>query len=237
MDHVREHRSILAAAEKRLLVGIARRLPAWVSSDQLTALALMSMLAAGPAFAAISRTPTAALLFVILLAINWFGDSLDGTLARVRDQQRPRYGYYVDHVIDLAGTTALLAGMAASGLMTATIAFAMLAGYFLVAAESYLATHSRGTFRLSFAGFGPTELRIVLAIGAVKAAISPVVTIAGREVFLLDVGGAIATIGFGVAFTVSSIRNAVALFALEPLPTVRRPPEQTGIPARRRAAV
>ncbi len=140
-------------------------------------------------------------------------------------------------MIDLAGTTALLAGMAASGLMTATIAFAMLAGYFLVAAESYLATHSRGTFRLSFAGFGPTELRIVLAIGAVKAAISPVVTIAGREVFLLDVGGAIATIGFGVAFTVSSIRNAVALFALEPLPTVRRPPEQTGIPARRRAAV
>jgi len=237
MDHVREHRSILAAAEKRLLVGIARRLPAWVSSDQLTALALISMLAAGPAFAAIPRTPTAALVFAILLAINWFSDSLDGTLARVRDQQRPRYGYYVDHVIDLAGISALLAGMAVSGLMTATIAFAMLAGYFLVAAESYLATHSRGTFRLSFAGFGPTELRIVLAIGAAKAAISPVVTIAGRELLLLDVGGAIATAGFVVAFVVSSIQNGVALYGQEPLPSACPVAERTGIPVGSTAAV
>jgi phosphatidylglycerophosphate synthase len=219
MTHVREHRSILAAAEKRLLVAIARRLPGWVTSDQLTALALAAMVAAGFAFAAIPQQPSTCILFIALLALNWFGDSLDGTLARVRDQQRPRYGYYVDHVIDLAGTTALLAGMAASGLMTPAVAFAVLAGYFLVAAESYLATHSRGTFRLSFAGFGPTELRIVLAIGAVKVALAPIVSIAGRELLLLDVGGAVSVIGFVAAFVASSVRNARALFALEPLPS------------------
>ena len=219
MDHVRDHRSILAVAERRLLVMIARRLPPFIGSDHLTALALISMLAAGPAFAAISLTPAAATLFVVLLAINWFGDSLDGTLARVRHQQRPRYGYYVDHVIDLVGTTALLTGMAASGLMTPAIAFALLAGYFMVAAESYLATHSCGTFRLSFAGFGPTELRIVLAVGALKVAVSPTVVLAGRDLLLLDVGGAVAIAGFTVAFVVSAIRNSRALFALEPLPT------------------
>src|SRR5204863_529945 len=103
----------------------------------------------------------------LALAANWFGDSLDGTLARVRDQQRPRYGYYVDHVIDLAGAAALFAGIAASGLMQMWIALALAAAFFLVSAESYLATHARGLFRLSFAGFGPTELRLVLAAGAV----------------------------------------------------------------------
>src|SRR5262245_18786416 len=110
MDHTREHHSLLAAGERRLLIAIARRLPPSVTSDHLTALALVSMLLAGPAFALIPATPAAAFLFVALLAVNWFGDSLDGTVARVRDAQRPRYGYYVDHVVDLTGTAALVAG-------------------------------------------------------------------------------------------------------------------------------
>src|SRR5947208_8374491 len=162
MDHVRDHRSLLASAEKQLLIAIARRLPPWVSSDQLTLIALMSMPAAGLAFAAIRAAPWIAAAFMLALAANWFGDSLDGTLARVRSQSRPRYGYYVDHVIDLAGTAALVSGMAASGLMQPSIAVALVATYFLVAAETYLATHALRIFRISFAGFGPTELRIVL---------------------------------------------------------------------------
>src|SRR5262245_42556503 len=132
MDHIRIYRSPLADAEKKLLVRIAHRLPAFVSSDHLTVIALISMLAAGPAFAAIPRTSWAAVAFIVLLALNWFGDSLDGTLARVRQRQRPRYGFYVDHVIDLIGTAALVAGIAASGLMTPSIAFALLAAYLLV---------------------------------------------------------------------------------------------------------
>src|SRR5437868_5429433 len=111
MDHTRDYRSALADAEKRLLIRIAHTLPEFISSDHLTALALTSMLAAGPAFATIPRTGWAAAAFIILLALNWFGDSLDGTLARVRHRQRPRYGFYVDHVVDLLGTAALVVGM------------------------------------------------------------------------------------------------------------------------------
>jgi phosphatidylglycerophosphate synthase len=219
MTHVREHRSVLAGAEKRLLIRIATRLPAAVTSDQLTALALVAMVTAGAAFATIHATSWGAALFVVALAVNWFGDSLDGTVARVRDQQRPRYGYYVDHVVDLAGMTALVAGMAASGLMSPVIAVALLAAYCLVSAESYLATHSLGVFRISFAGVGPTELRILLAIGALVVARDPWVTLAGRHMLLFDFGGIIATGGLFVAFIASSVRNARALYLADPLPS------------------
>jgi phosphatidylglycerophosphate synthase len=235
MTHVREHRSVLAAAEKRLLVAIAGRLPTWVTSDRLTALALVAMLGAGAAFAMVGVTPWASAAFIALLALNWFGDSLDGTLARVRNQQRPRYGYYVDHVLDLAGTAGLLAGMAASGLMTPAVAFVLLSAYFLVTAETYLATYSCGAFRMSFAGFGPTELRIVLAAGALRVAADPIVTIAGRDLFLLDVGGAIAAAGLVVVFAVSAVRNGRALFRLEPLPARAARSESTITPSPREA--
>lgn len=218
MDHVREHRSVLASAEKRLLIAIARRLPGWLSSDRLTLLGLLAMPAAGLAFAAIPITRWAAPLFTLALALNWFGDSLDGTLARVRCQPRPRYGYYVDHVIDLAGTAFLVGGMAASGLMAPTIALALVAAYFLVSAETFLATHSVGVFRLSFAGFGPTELRILLAIGAFFVARNPYATIAGQRALLLDVGGIIATGSLVAVFVISAIRNTSALYMQEPLP-------------------
>ena len=218
MDHVREHRSVLASAEKRLLIAIARRLPGWLSSDHLTLLGLLAMPAAGVAFAAIPITRWAAPLVALALAINWFGDSLDGTLARVRCQPRPRYGYYVDHVIDLAGTAALVGGMAASGLMTPTIALALVAAYYLVSAETFLATHSVGVFRLSFAGFGPTELRILLAVGAFFVARNPYATIAGHRALLLDVGAIVATGSLAAVFVISAIRNASALYQQEPLP-------------------
>jgi phosphatidylglycerophosphate synthase len=218
MTHVREHRSILARAEKRLLIHIATHLPGFVTSDHLTALALVAMAAAGAAFAAIQTTGWSAAVFIAALAVNWFGDSLDGTVARVRDQQRPRYGYYVDHVVDLAGTAALVAGMAASGVMTPAIAIAVLAAYCLISAESYLATHSLGVFRISFAGLGPTELRIILAVGAVFVARDPWATVAGRHVLLFDLGGIIAAAGLLLAFVASSIRNARALYIADPLP-------------------
>ena len=217
MHHVREHRSLLAAVEKRLLIHIARRLPAFINSDHLSGLALASMLGAGVAFAFIADARWAPALVVGLLVLNWFGDSLDGTLARVRDQQRPNYGYYVDHVIDLAGTAALLVGMAASGAMTPAIAFALLAAYFMIAAESFLGTHALGIFRMSFAGMGPTELRILLAIGAIKVAIHPTVHVAGVDALLLDVGGAIAIAGMIFTFIISSVRNAVTLYRAEPV--------------------
>jgi phosphatidylglycerophosphate synthase len=221
-DHIREHHSLLAAVEKKLLIRLARRLPTSINSDHLTWLALAAMLAAGVAYAVARWQPGALWVAVAALAVNWFGDSLDGTVARVRGQERPRYGFYVDHVVDIAGITALLGGLACSGFMTPWIALALLAGYLLVAAETFLATACRAVFRLSFAGVGPTELRIVLAVGTIALRGDPHVTVGewGR-LALFDVGGLVALAGLGVAFVWSVARNGTALARLEPRPSLK----------------
>jgi len=217
--HTRENLSVLAQVEKRTLIWIAQRLPQFVNSDHLSALGLISMAAAGCSFAAFRLSGWAAVGVIVSLAANWFGDSLDGTVARVRNQQRPRYGFYVDHIIDVVGTTFLFAGMACSGLMNPLIAFTVLVLFLVVSAESYLATHAAGIFRMSFFGFGPTELRIVIAIGALKAAITPWASMGPfGQVRLFDAGGVVASVGLLIAFMVASIRNTCALYRAEPLP-------------------
>ena len=220
--HARENTGLLAAAEKRTLIWIARRMPRTIHSDHLSALGLGAMGAAGLSFAAFPFSSWAVVGVVMALAINWFGDSLDGTVARVRNQQRPRYGFYVDHVLDLAGTTFLLAGLACSGLMTPLAAALALAGFLLVSAETYLATHASGVFRMSFMGFGPTELRILIAIGALKAAADPWISLGPvGSILLFDLGAVIAAAGMVLIFVVSAIRNTIALSAADPRP-IRR---------------
>ena len=216
--HVREHTSILMQSEKRLLTWIAQRLPPWVTSDHLSLLGLFAMLLAGLAYWASSWEPRALLIVVVALALNWFGDSLDGTLARVRNRQRPRYGFYVDHVIDIAGTLLLVSGLAASGYMTPLIALGLLVAYLMVTAESYLATHTVGVFRLAYLGVGPTELRILLATGTLVLLYRPVVQLAGFGPFLLfDVGGVCAIVCLAVTFVVSALRNTMVLYREEPI--------------------
>jgi len=217
--HRREHGSLLAAAEKRALLWMARRLPYWVNSDHLTLLGLVSMFGAGMAYYAAGRYPTALLFVVLALALNWFGDSLDGTLARVRDRQRPRYGYYVDHVIDMLGTCFLLGGMALSGYMSTRIALGLLVAVLMVAAEVVLATHVRQVFRLSFLRVGPTELRILLAVGTLYLLHKPWVRLGDMGPFLLlDVGGMAGIVGLAVTLIVSVVRNTRALYLAEKLP-------------------
>ena len=210
--HARTNASPLAAIEKRLLVWIAERLPRAVGSDHLTALGLLSMLGVGVAFAASSRDARVLYLVPVLLAVNWFGDSLDGTVARVRNRQRPRYGYYVDHVVDIVGAVALFAGLALSGGMHPLIALAVLVAYVAAMAEVFLATHVTHVFRLASFGFGPTELRIVLAVGALALVGRPFVQVPGvGPVALFDVGGIVATAGIACAFVTSAVRTAMAL--------------------------
>jgi phosphatidylglycerophosphate synthase len=216
-QHIREHRSLLAAAEKRLLIQIARRLPAWINSDHLTGLALAAMALAGAGYALARWDARAVWIVVAALALNWFGDSLDGTVARVRGAERPRYGFYVDHVLDIVGITLLVAGLAASGFMTPIIALSLLVGYLLVAGEVFLATAVHGVFRMSSFGVGPTELRILLAVGTVLLLRDPHVDLGtfGR-LRLFDVGGLVAIAGMGLTLLVSIARNGLALARLEP---------------------
>ena len=215
--HVRVHQSVLAAAEKRLLVQMAGRLPRWINSDHLTLIALAAMAMAGAGYA-LSRWDTRGLwLVVAALVLNWFGDSLDGTLARVRKVERPRYGFYVDHVLDIVGITLLLGGLACSGFMTPVIALAMLVAYLLVSGEVFLATAVHGVFRISFAGFGPTELRILLAIGTIALFRDPHVDLgAFGRMPLFDFSGLIATAALAGVLAVAICRNVIALSKSEP---------------------
>src|SRR5918993_3940128 len=141
-------RSLLAAAEKRLLIWIAGRLPRRVTSDQLTALGAAALLGVGLCYWLGPVYPVALGGVVLLLAANWFGDSLDGTLARVRRIERPRYGFYVDHVLDAVGMLFVIGGLVAGGYMSAAIGAAFLVAYYLLTIEIALATHALGTFRL-----------------------------------------------------------------------------------------
>lgn len=228
--HVRQHTSVLAAGEKRLLIALAQRLPLSVTSDDLTAIGLAGMIAVGSGFALMRWSPAAGAATVIAgLLLNWFGDSLDGTVARVRRQERPQYGYYVDHVLDVAGAAVLFTGLGASGLMTPVTAAAVLAAFLLVSAESYLATHASGVFRLSAFGVGPTELRILLGAGAITAVRRPTVSVIllGAQP-LFELGGVIATGGLLYAFVDAAVRQIRALAAAEA-------PRASGAPSERRA--
>jgi phosphatidylglycerophosphate synthase len=199
---------------------MAHRLPGWVNSDHLTALGAAAMAGTAAAFAAAALDARWLALVPALLAVNWFGDSLDGTVARVRNHQRPRYGYYLDHVVDIANTAVLFAGLAVSGLCSPWIAVALLVGYLLLCGESFLATHALGVFRISFAGVGPTELRLLLSAGALTAMAHPQIRPFGLGPFqLFDVGGLVGAVGMGVVFVLSTARNTRALYLAEPLPT------------------
>src|SRR6202167_1285512 len=132
----RVNQALTASVERRALEWLAARAPSWLSSDQLTLLGLSAQIGAGLCYAW-SRTHRYALLLVIVcLALNWLGDSLDGTLARVRCRQRPRYGFYVDHMVDILGAVALVCGLALSGFAHWQTAIAMLIAFLLLSSDS-----------------------------------------------------------------------------------------------------
>lgn len=211
----RQQTSLLAPLERVCLNWLARNMPQWVKPDHLTLLGFFAMLVAGGCYALARWWPAALLLVNVCLAINWFGDSLDGTLARARNKQRPRYGFYVDHIIDAFGILFVLCGLALSGYMSWVIALAVLVIYFLLSIDVYLATYTIGTFKLSFYKFSPTELRIVLAIGNLRAMLHPTARAFGDQHLFFDLGAVIAIALMSVVVIVSVIRNTKTLYRAE----------------------
>ena len=211
----RDLRGLTAGVEKKVLLWLAARMPAWVGPDHLTALGLVAMLGAGVAYAFSATAP--ALLHVVnaALVLNWLGDSLDGTLARFRERCRPRYGFYVDHLVDAFGALFLLGGLALSGYMSERIALGLLIAYFLVSINIYLATYTLGVFKISFGAVGGTELRLLLALGNLALLAWPRVALLGREWLLYDVVGALAIAGLIVVLIVTTVRNTRTLYQLE----------------------
>lgn len=212
---LRVHQALTADVEKRALVWMALRTPSAINSDHLTALAFFSQLLAGVAYALASRNWRALWVVNVFVVMNWLGDSLDSTLAQVRDQQRPRYGFYIGHMADTFGALALMAGLACSGYVHWQIAAGMLAGFYVLSIESYLATYTMGHFHLSHGLFGPTEIRILLMVGNVVLVVHPYDSIAGRRFLLFDVGGAVAIAGMAWMAVSTTCRHLAVLYREE----------------------
>ena len=214
----RVNESLTASLEKRALHWMAERAPRWLTSDQLTVLGLSAQIGAGISYALSRYNRFALLLVIVCLVLNWLGDSMDGTLARVRRQQRPRYGFYVDHMVDIFGAVALMCGLGYSGYLHWGTAIAMLIAFLLLSGESYLATYTLSRFQLSQGIFGPTEIRILLIAGNLALLRSPYATLFGYRMLLFDLGGTIAAVCmFAMAVTVT-IRHTAQLYRQEPLP-------------------
>ncbi len=212
---VRLQESITAAPERKVLLWLAARMPTRINSDHLTLLGFLSMCLAGASYAFARWHPFGLLLAAIFLALNWFGDSLDGTLARVRNCQRPRYGFYVDHMIDSVGAIFLMGGFAASGFIDWRIAVGMLVAFLLLSIETYLASYTLGVFRLSFAKLGPTEIRILLALGNLALWLRPNAKLPGLSLRVFDFGGLIAIFGMLIMFVIAAVFHTRSLYRQE----------------------
>ena len=213
----REHKSLTAAAEKKLLVWIAERLPPWINADHLTSLGLLAFLAGGVFYWLCARDHAWLHAVNACLVLNWLGDSLDGTVARVRQKLRPRYGFYVDHMVDALAALFLLLGLAYSTLITPAVAIALLVAYFFLTINMGYATHALGVFKISFGAMGGTEMRILLALVNLAVLCWPQVEIAGRSVLLFDVFGILATVAVAVTALRSTAQVAKRLYDLERL--------------------
>jgi phosphatidylglycerophosphate synthase len=211
----RVQQSWVASGERRVLVWLAERVPERIGPDHLTALGFVAQVGAGACYALASWNRYWLLGVIVCLALNWLGDSLDGTLARVRHTLRPRYGFYVDHMVDSFGALALMGGLALSGYMQAWIAIGLLIAFLMLSIQSYLTTHTLGEFRLSFWKFGPTELRILLAVGNLALLWKPRVHLFGGVYRLFDVGGVIGLAGMAMMLVFFTLQNTLRLYRQE----------------------
>src|SRR5215472_9859754 len=212
-DAVRVQQSWLAAGENRALLWLASRTPAPVGPDHLTVLGLVAQVGAGAGYAIAAWNRSALLGVIACLALNWLGDSLDGTIARVRGRLRPRYGFYVDHMVDSFGAVAMMGGLALSGYMHPWIATGLLLAFLVLSIQSYLATYAMGEFHLSFWSFGPTELRILLAVGNLALLRWPIVH--HHQYRLFDIGGAIGLAGMTLMLIAFTLKNGYRLYQEE----------------------
>ena len=220
---VREQSSILSGPERRFLDWVIPRLPSWVTPDLLTGGALAAMAVAGLAYAFAADHPWLLHVVNACLFAHWFGDSTDGGLARFRKRSRPRYGFYVDHMSDAVGGFFVGTGAALSGIVSPWIAVLLLVLYLLLAVHAYLATFSLGVFHLSYAGVGPTELRLAVVICNLFVLWRPSVDVAGRQVLTYDIVGGITCVILAVILMGQVLRTTVRLYELERVPSAGDP--------------
>lgn len=224
-DAKRIQTSVLNALEKKVLIWLAERQPAWVTSDMLTYVGTFGsvLIAAGYILSAwnIQFLWLSSFGFIV----NWYGDSLDGTLARVRKTQRPVYGYYIDHTMDVINELLMFAGIGMSGLMHFPIAILVLVVYLMLTVNVSINAHLKKEFRLTYAGMGPTEFRIIMImINTCFVLIRPLrefvleITLAGRGLDLtaLDCIAIIILIILFIIYLTEIIKDAKEYAMMDP---------------------
>ena len=214
-DAKREQYGFLTKLEKKALYWMAKKIPPWINPDHLTALGFIAMILAGTSYALSGNDSRFLHAASVLIFINWLGDSLDGTLARYRNKLRPRYGFYVDHILDTFSTFFLISGVALSGYMSPFVAGSLLIAYLMLSIQVYLATYTIGKFKLSFSWFSPTELRVLLIVGNWALISHREITIFNTDVLLFDLGGAIGVIMIAFILIFSTVKNIAYLYKKE----------------------
>jgi archaetidylinositol phosphate synthase len=217
-QHARTSEFVLKRFERWALPRMAARLPGWVVPDHLTVLGLLASTAIGAAYALANRNEAWLWLANAALIVNWFGDSLDGTLARYRKIERPRYGYYLDHLTDAYSTLAIGLGLGFSPYMLMAVGLAIVIAYLLLSINVYLETHVFKEFSFSYGNLGPTEVRIILiGLNITALSIGPLpFTVLGVGATVFDVVGLAAAGGMIAMLLGRAIRNLRSLARMEP---------------------
>jgi phosphatidylglycerophosphate synthase len=209
-DAPRTKKFVLAAPEARILDWIARRLPAAAKPDHLTALGVLASIGIAAAYVLSNGDSTWLWAASALLVVHWLGDSLDGTLARVRKAERPHYGFYLDHLVDAFATAAIGIGLGLSPYMMLAVGMAIVVAYLILSINTYLETHAFGTFTLGYGLLGPTEARLILI------AMNTLLALGILGTGVLDVLGIALAAAMVVALIVRACRNLKRLAELEP---------------------
>ena len=225
----RVNKIALARFEQWALPRMARRLPAWMTPDTLTVIGLIAAGVIGLSYYLTQYSLGWLWLASLGFVVHWWGDSLDGTLARVRDIRRERYGFYVDHQSDAVSTLVIFLGLGFSPLMELSIALFLVVGYFLMMILVNLVTIARDVFKISFAGFGPTESRLAMiaANTLVFFLENPLVTVAGSEFRLFSLIGIVGSVALLGTYVVTSLKERAVLAELDP-PPARKPAAANG---------
>jgi archaetidylinositol phosphate synthase len=214
----REKTFLLARPEARLLEWIARHLPRWVMPDHLTALGVLAALGIAAAYALSNRDPLWLWAASGLLVVHWLGDSLDGTLARVRRTERPRYGYYLDHLVDAIATALIGLGLGLSPYMLLVTGLVIVVAYLVLSINTYLETQALGVFSLGYGRLGPTEARLgLIAVNTLLAlGLAPSLSVAGVGLGALDIAGVVIAVLMLAGLAVRAGRNLRELARQEP---------------------
>ena len=226
-EHKRTSEFLLAGWERRVLPRLAASLPEWVVPDHLTVLGLLASTAIAASYLLSNRDPRWLWAANLALIINWFGDSLDGNLARYRKIERPRYGYYLDHLTDAYSTLAVGLGLGLSPYMLLSVGLSISIVYLVMSINVYLETHAFGEFSFGYGKLGPSEARIILMLLNTQALLwGPLpFNLLGVGATIFDVAGLFAVFGMFGLLLVRVTKNLRTLARMEP-PRRRRESDQ-----------